>query len=144
MAQQSFFVKHRASLIALLVLVLLPFIVGLFDGASPISVWHNQSGNSKFVQTLAIEIFILALYALSYDLIFGITGMLSFGHAMFFAVGAYLTGISIKTFGFLLPVTLGIVFVAAVLQAILFGLVLPRVKGITFALVTLGLGSVFH
>lgn len=144
MAQSSFFTKHRASLIVLLVLVLLPFVVGLLDGASPLAVWKNESGNSKFAQGLAIEIFILALYALSYDLIFGITGLLSFGHSMFFAVGAYLTGIAIKNFSLSLPATLFFVFVAAIVQALLFGVVLPRVKGITFALVTLGLGSVFH
>lgn len=144
MAQQSFFEKHCASLIALLLLVLLPFVVGLFDGASPLAVWKNESGTAKFAQGLAIEIFILALYALSYDLIFGITGLLSFGHSMFFAVGAYVTGIAIKNFSLSLPVTLGFVFLAAIVQALLFGIVLPRVKGITFALVTLGLGSVFH
>lgn len=136
--------KHRASLMMLLGLMLLPFLVGLLDGASPVSVWNNQSGNSKFVQGLAIEIFILALYALSFDLIFGITGLLSFGHSMFFGVGAYLTGIAIKSFDLSLPATLGLIFLAAIAQAFLFGLVLPRVKGITFALVTLGLGSVFH
>jgi branched-chain amino acid transport system permease protein len=118
--------------------------VGLFDGASPVSVWNNQSGNSKFVQGLAIEIFVLALYALSFDLIFGITGLLSFGHSMFFGVGAYLTGIAIKSFGLSLTATLGLIFLAAIVQALLFGVVLPRVKGITFALVTLGMGSVFH
>lgn len=144
MATNSFFSKNRASFLTLLVLVLLPFIVGLFDGASPISVWKNESGNAKFAQGLAIEIFILALYALSYDLIFGITGLLSFGHSMFFSAGAYLTGIAIKNLGLSLPATLGLVFIAAILQAILFGLVLPRVKGITFALVTLGIASVFH
>lgn len=136
--------SNRASLFTLILLILLPFIIGLFDGASPTSVWNNQSGNAKFAQGLAIEIFILALYAVSYDLIFGITGLLSFGHSMFFGVGAYLTGIAIKSFGLSLPAALGLVFIAAVLQAILFGLVLPRVKGITFALVTLGIASVFH
>lgn len=140
----GFLGRQPASLLALLALILLPFIVGLFDGASPSAVWHNQSGNSKFIQGLAIEIFILALYALSFDLIFGITGLLSFGHSMFFGVGAYLTGIAIKTFGLSLPATLGVIFVAGIVQAVLFGLVLPRVKGITFALVTLGIASVFH
>lgn len=144
MTQTSFLAKHRASWIALLLLIVLPFVVGLFDGASPLAVWKNESGYSKFAQGLAIEIFILALYALSYDLIFGITGLLSFGHSMFFAVGAYLTGIAIKNFSLPLGAALGLVFVAAILQALLFGIVLPRVKGITFALVTLGLGSVFH
>lgn len=140
----SFFRQNRSMLLTLLVLILLPFIVGLLDSSSPALVWTNGSGTSKFVQGLAIEIFILALYALSFDLIFGITGLLSFGHSMFFAVGAYLTGILLKSFNMNLWQTLGIVFLAAIAQALLFGIVLPRVKGITFALVTLGMGSVFH
>lgn len=140
----AFLARHRGYLITLLLLILLPFIVGALEGASPLAVWKNQAGTSKFSQGLAIEIFILALYALSYDLIFGITGLLSFGHSMFFAVGAYLTGIAIKSFDLSLPATFGLVMVAAILQALLFGMVLPRVKGITFALVTLGIASVFH
>ena len=136
--------SNRGILVTLAVFILLPFIVGLFDGASPAQVWTNGSGQSKFIQGLAIEIFILALYALSYDLIFGFTGLLSFGHSMFFAVGAYLTGILLKNFGFSLGATFGVIFLAGILQALLFGMVLPRVKGITFALVTLGMASVFH
>lgn len=141
---KNFFISHRGSILTLLLLILLPFIVGLFNGASPADVFVNGNGQSKFIQGLAIEIFILTIYALSFEVIFGITGLLSFGHSMFFAVGAYLTGIAIKSFGLSLPATLGWLVVASVVQALLFGLVLPRVKGITFALVTLGLGSVFH
>ncbi len=140
----GFFTKNRTALLTLLALALLPFLVGLFDGASPAAVFANDSGQSKFIQGLAIEIFILALYALSFDVIFGITGMLSFGHSMFYAVGAYLTGIALKSFQLGLLPTFGLVLVAAVVQALLFGIVLPRVKGITFALVTLGMASVFH
>lgn len=140
----AFMTNNRSSWITLLLFILLPFIVGLFEGVSPLAVFANESGNSKFIQGLAIEIFILALYALSFDVIFGITGMLSFGHSMFFAVGAYLTGIALKSFQLSLSATLGLVFIAAIVQAVLFGLVLPRVKGITFALVTLGIASVFH
>ncbi len=136
--------SNRGMLVTLSVFILLPFLVGLFNGASPAQVWMNESGQSKFIQGLAIEIFILALYALSYDLIFGFTGLLSFGHAMFFAVGAYLTGILLKSFGLSLWATFGWLLVAGVIQALLFGMVLPRVKGITFALVTLGMASVFH
>jgi branched-chain amino acid transport system permease protein len=141
---KNFFISHRGSFLTLLLLILLPFIVGLFNGATPADVLVNGNGQSKFIQGLAIEIFILTIYALSFDVIFGITGLLSFGHSMFFAVGAYLTGIAIKSFGLSLPATLGWLVVASFIQALLFGLVLPRVKGITFALVTLGLGSVFH
>ena len=134
----SFIKNNRGMLIALLAFILMPFIVGLFDGANPAKIWMNESGRSKFIQGLAIEIFILALFALSYDLIFGFTGLLSFGHSMFFSVGAYLTGIMLKNFGMSLGATFGILMLASVLQALLFGMVLPRVKGITFALVTLG------
>jgi branched-chain amino acid transport system permease protein len=135
---------NRGLLITLLVFISLPFVIGLFDGVSPAQVWVNGSGLSKFIQGLAIEIFILALFALSYDLIFGFTGLLSFGHSMFFAVGAYLTGILFKNFNFSLIATFGMILIASILQALLFGLILPRVKGITFALVTLGMASVFH
>ena len=79
---RTFFSSNRASLFTLLALILLPFIVGLLDGSSPAEVFVNGSGQSKFVQGLAIEIFILAIYAISFDLIFGITGLLSFGHSM--------------------------------------------------------------
>jgi branched-chain amino acid transport system permease protein len=136
--------SSQGMLITLLILILLPFIIGLFNGASPAQVWMNENGQSKFIQGLGIEIFVLALYALSYDLIFGFTGLLSFGHAMFFAVGAYLSGVLIKTFELSLVATVGLVFLAGIVQALLFGMVLPRVKGITFALVTLGMAAVFH
>lgn len=139
-----FFRSTLAGWIVLLGLVLLPFVTALISGQSIPDLLANGMGKAKFVQGLVIEIFILALFALSYDLILGVTGLLSFGHAMFFGVGAYLTGIMLKSFGWSLWATLGMVLVAAVLQAVLFAVVLPRVKGVTFALVTLGIASVFY
>ncbi|NDJ34151.1 MAG: branched-chain amino acid ABC transporter permease [Chloroflexi bacterium] len=136
--------QNRGTLAVLVVLLLLPFIIAIIDGQSISSVLANESGNSKFFQGLLIEIFILGLFALSYDLLLGITGLLSLGHAMFFAVGGYLTGILIKSFGWGLVPTIAAVTVAAIVQALLFAVVLPRVKGLTFALVTLGFASVFH
>jgi branched-chain amino acid transport system permease protein len=70
--------------------------------------------------------------------------LLSLGHAMFYGVGAYLTGIMIRSFGWGLLPTIGLIILAGVVMAVLFSLVLPRVKGMTFALVTLGLAQVFH
>jgi branched-chain amino acid transport system permease protein len=131
-------------IVVVLLLVALPFVIALLDGQSIPSLLANESGQSKFIQGLMIEVFILSIFALSYDLIFGITGLLSFGHAMFFAVGAYVTGIMLKSFGWSLLPTFGLMIVAAIVQALLFSLVLPRVRGVTFALVTLGLAEVFH
>lgn len=136
--------KSNGGWLALTLLLLaLPFIAALLDGQSPRAVLSSETGNAKFMQGLLIEVFILAIYAISYDLILGVTGLLSFGHAMFFAVGAYATGIALKTMGWGLGQTLLAVLVVSVVQALLFAVVLPRVKGITFALVTLGLASVF-
>jgi len=128
----------------ILALAVAPFLVAIFDGQSVADVFASETGNAKFVQGLLIEIFILAVYAISYDLIMGVTGLLSFGHAMYFGVGAYLTGIMLKSFGWDLLPTLGVVMVAGVVQALLFSVVLPRVQGLTFALVTLGMAVVFH
>lgn len=138
------FTKNWFALLALVLLLLLPFIVAIITGQPFNEILGNEVGNSKFVQGLMIEIFILAIYALSYDLVLGVTGLLSFGHAMFFAVGAYGTGIFLKTFEWGLGMTIVGVVIAGILQALLFALVLPRVKGITFALVTLGLAAVFE
>lgn len=140
---RSIFASNPAGWVVLAVFLVLPFVIALLDGQSFSSLLANEAGSAKFLQGLAIEIFILALFAISYDLILGVTGLLSFGHAMFFAVGAYLTGIMLKSFGWSLWATLGLVFVAAIIQAILFAIVLPRVQGVTFALVTLGIASVF-
>lgn len=136
--------EHRASVLTVLTLAVLPFGLGLLEGQTPTQIVASEAGTSKFVQGLLIEVFILGLYALSYDLVLGITGLLSFGHSMFFAVGAYTTGILLKSFGWPLWATVLGVIAASVAQAGLFSVVLPRVRGITFALVTLGLASVFH
>ncbi|GMQ77948.1 MAG: branched-chain amino acid ABC transporter permease [Anaerolineae bacterium] len=136
--------KANSGLIAVfLILLAFPFIVALLNGQSFSAVLNNETGNAKFLQGLMIEVFILGVYAISYDLILGVTGLLSFGQAMFFAVGAYVTGIAFKKLGLGIWATIGLVVVAGVIQALLFAVVLPRVKGITFALVTLGFASVF-
>jgi len=140
----SFLIKNRGILIFFAVMLLAPFLIGLFEGSTPLMIWGNQGSLSKFIEGLGIEIFILALFALSFDLLFGITGLLSFGHAMFFAVAAYLTGIALKTLAMPFWGVVLLVLLAAIVQALLFSLVLPRVKGITFTLVSLGLASVFH
>lgn len=139
----TFFRENRGILFFMLAMLALPFLVGLFEGSSPLVVWRNEGSISKFMQGLGIEIFILALFALSYDLLFGVTGLLSFGHAMFFATAAYATGIAIKEFSLPLWAVLLLIAAIAVLQAILFSLVLTRGKGVTFTLVSLGLASMF-
>ncbi len=135
--------RDRWLLLLLGVMLVLPFLIAVANGQSPTAVLNSESGQAKFMQGLLIEVFILAIFALSYDLVLGVTGLLSFGHAMFFATGAYATGIAFKTMGWGVPETLAALVVVALIQAFLFGIVLLRISGITFALVTLGFASVF-
>ncbi len=141
---RAWFRLRRGVLLVTGLLMLFPFFISLVvDRQGPSAVFGNALGNARFLQGLAIEVLILGLYAISYDLLLGVTGILSFGHAMFFAVGAYGFGIALKTFHLQWAVALAVVAVLAVIQALLFALVLPRVKGLTFALVTLGIAAVF-
>src|SRR5206468_2334486 len=75
--------------------------------------------------------------ALTYDVQFGFTGLLSFGHALYIAVGVYLSNIAITDWhwGFW-PAILFTMAVAFVLATVL-GFVSLRVSGIAFAMVTL-------
>jgi len=139
----SFFTRYRMVAVVTFAAVLFPFFIGFLDGQSPAAVIASEGGNAKFLMGLAIEVFILALFALSYDLILGFAGLFSLGHMMFFGVGAYGAGIMLKSLDWSLPATVIGVVVLGVLQAIVFGIVLPRVQGITFALVTLGFGAMF-
>ena len=92
---------------------------------------------------MLIQVFILAVYAMSYDLMLGYTGILSFGHAMFFGVGAYATGILLKHAGWSLGPTALLVIGVAIVLALLIGVVSLRVRGVYFAMATLAFSGMF-
>ena len=73
--------------------------------------------------------------ALSYDLLFGHTGLLSFGHALYFAVGVYVMAISLERWSLWQAVALTLV--VGILLPLLVGPISLRVGGIAFAMVTL-------
>jgi branched-chain amino acid transport system permease protein len=75
--------------------------------------------------------------ALSYDLLFGYTGLLSFGHALYVAVGAYITAVATTRWDWGLWPTLGMVVLVGLLLPLVLGSVSLRVGGIAFAMVTL-------
>lgn len=124
-------------LLVLAVLVVLPFLLSWITGA-PV-----EEGRPRFWQGLLVQVFILAVYAMSYDLLMGYTGILSFGHAMFFGTGAYVVGILMKHFAWALPLALLVAVVVAVLQSLLIGVLSLRVRGVYFAMVTLAFAQVF-
>jgi len=80
---------------------------------------------------------IFAIFALGYDIIFGYTGLLSFGHAMFFGIGAYGTGLVLTRWipSLFLGLATGIAISLAV--AFIVGFLSIRRRGIYFVMVTL-------
>lgn len=94
-------------------------------------------------QTLAVA-FLYGALALTYDLLFGFTGLLSFGHALFFASGAYVTAILIDSYNWPWYFAIPIAITSSAILAILVGAASLRTKGITFAMVTLAFGEAGH
>ncbi len=80
---------------------------------------------------------IYAAVALTYHLVYGVAGMLSFGHALYFAAGAYGLAVVLQRTDLPLLVAGCLVTVGALLLATLVGAVSLRVSGVSFAMVTL-------
>jgi len=135
-------------------LLLFPFIAGLLMGDAStvdegagffVAILQKAGGGyAKFWQGMLIQMFILGIFAMSYDLLFGFTGILSFGHAMFFGTGAYVIAILIgKNFNWPFGWALVAVILVALLQSLIFGMLSLRVKGVYLAMVTLAFAEMF-
>jgi branched-chain amino acid transport system permease protein len=126
--------------VLLLVAAVLPFlhrvIPGVFDG--PL--------DSPGVLHLVALMLVFGALAITYDLLFGYTGLLSFGHALYFALGVYGTVVVLTKFSLGLGGTLLVVALAGIVVPLLIGLICLRVNGIAFAMVTLAFaqaGTIF-
>jgi len=128
-----------------IVFAILPFVAG----ANPFA------GTGGFVD-IATTMLIFALFAGGFNLLLGHVGELSFGHAMFFAIGAYVTalyvkGYSVDVFGhtwthaadnnMLVALILSLVFVL-VWATILGLLIVPRSSGVYYSMITLAFAQV--
>ena len=99
-------------------------------------VFNGPLSSPGTLQLLALCL-LFAGIALTYDVLFGFTGLLSFGHALFVAAGVYVFAIALTRWEWNLWQTLGMVVLVAVLLPLVLGAVSLRVGGIAFAMVTL-------
>jgi branched-chain amino acid transport system permease protein len=97
---------------------------------------------SAYPLTLLTQAAIVAVLAMSLDVLLGYTGLASLGHAAYFGVAAYAVGILTTEYrrGFLVCLLVGVA--AAALTAALFGLLAIRATGTYFLMITLALGMV--
>ncbi len=89
---------------------------------------------------IVTEILILGLFAASFNLIFGYTGMLSFGHAAFFGVGAYATALLLQGVQWPLLACLLVAVVAGAVLALIIGFFSVRLNEVYFSMLTLAFG----
>ena len=115
-----------ARTIALAAGVLFLFVFPHFAGAFPV--------------LLLTEILIFSLFALSFNLLFGYTGLLSFGHAAFFGLGGYAMALLAQHYQLSIIPSLLISMVVAGLGAAIIGFFCIRRDEIYFAMLTLGFG----
>jgi branched-chain amino acid transport system permease protein len=91
-----------------------------------------------------MKVLCFALFACAYNLLIGYVGLISFGHAAFFGIAAYVTGHAAKVWGF--PTELAILTgtIAAAVLGVVFGWLAIRRQGIYFAMVTLALAQMVY
>jgi branched-chain amino acid transport system permease protein len=103
----------------------------------------------KFYVDLAVKIMILAIFALSLELLVGQAGLVSFGHAAFFGIAAYVTAIlTPRTEAASLWLVLPAAIAAAAAYALAVGALSLRTRGVYFIMITLAFAQmayyVFH
>ncbi|GAB4235265.1 MAG: branched-chain amino acid ABC transporter permease [Kiloniellaceae bacterium] len=113
-------------------------VLGLALVTAPL--WLGPVG---LYQYLGIEIAIWMLYALGFNLLFGYTGLHSFGHGAYLGVGGYAFGLFQHHVGISLWGGLAAAVLAAALAGALVGAAVSHRRGIYFALLTIAFGQVF-
>jgi branched-chain amino acid transport system permease protein len=118
---------------------LIPFlIIGLFLVVLPVFMPAD-------VQGIMTKFLIYAIFAISYDLIFGYTGLVSLGHAAFFGAGGYAVAVLSLRFGissFWIGMLLALV--VSTLISVVFGFISLRVSGTYFLLLTFALAQLLY
>ena len=114
--------------------VLLLLVLALFPQLSPPGYWRS----------VLIEVLIFGIFAMSLDLLLGYTGMISFGHAMFFGAGAYIVGWVGMHISQHIVVTLGAALIGAAILAVAVGYISIRTSGVYFLMLTLAFSQMLY
>jgi branched-chain amino acid transport system permease protein len=116
---------------------LLPTIVALLMAALPAVL-------TPYTHDLVVKIAIYAVFALSLELLVGMTGLVSLGHAAFLGIGAYATVLLAADASAGIVTTLLASMGAAAVYALFVGLLSLRTKGVYFIMVTLAFAQMAY
>lgn len=93
---------------------------------------------------LSVNILIFGLYAVGFNLLFGYTGLLSFGHAAFLGVGSYLAGMAVVHAGWPWWAAIVVGVASSCVAGLVLGFLAIRTRGIYFSMVTLALAQIVY
>ena len=119
--------KHAATLGIWLLLLTMPYWMGALGG-------YTELGS---------RVLVLGLAAMSLNFLLGFTGVLSFGHAAYFGLGAYGVGMTLKYLAPSTPLGILVGIAAGTAAAALIGALIVKLRGVYFAMVTIAFGQVF-
>ena len=125
---QSFVSRHSTTLVIWALLLTVPFWLPIFGGYT----------------ALAGSVLVFALAAMSFNLLLGFTGVMSFGHGAYFGLGAYGAGLCLKFVAASTPLAMLAGTMLGGVAGTLFGLLLVRRRGVYFAMVTIAFGQVAY
>jgi branched-chain amino acid transport system permease protein len=98
----------------------------------------------EYLLKVGIEVLVFALFAFSLQLLIGVGGLVSFGHAAYFGLGAYGAALAVKWLAAPMEAALPLAPVLAVLGAALFGAFIVRLSGIYLAMLTLAAAQILY
>jgi branched-chain amino acid transport system permease protein len=96
-----------------------------------------QFAASDYAVLMLTRIMVLAVYAVGYNLLFGYTGLLSLGHAMFFATGLYAAALGTTLMGLSVPSAFVFAILMGIIVSLIMGAITLRASGVAFMIVTL-------
>jgi len=109
---------------------------------------HVPGLDTDYGRSLLTQMGIAAVFALSFNILFGQTGLLSFGHAVYFGLGSYAAIHLMRAINHGLPAPMVLVplagAVGGLLSGIVFGSITTKKAGTIFALITLGVGELVY
>ncbi|PTE10755.1 branched-chain amino acid ABC transporter permease [Mesorhizobium helmanticense] len=93
---------------------------------------------------LLARIMVLAVFAMGYNMLFGYVGLLSLGHAMFFAAGLYGAGLAVIHLGWSVPAAFAVGILCGAVLSLVIGVLALRTSGVAFMIVTMMFAQVFY
>jgi branched-chain amino acid transport system permease protein len=118
-----------------------PHLVVIWLLLLSLPVWLLAIGGYYSIVT---QVLILGLAAMALNYLLGFTGVLSFGHAAYFGLGAYGCGLTIKFIAASTPLGVLVGVVVGTIAGALIGLLIVRLRGVYFAMVTIAFSQVFY